>query len=168
MLKDNDGNIDNAIIYIKNNTEIINNLYLTIIEEKSQKKKDEKEKKIDDVEVLTSILEEELTNTKKNTNKKITAEFENDVKIKKKSVIPKKIKQLVWNKYIGEDKGKSKCLCCKHTEISQMDFHCGHIISEFNGGKITIDNLKPICSLCNSSMGKTNMNEFIQTHGLDK
>ena len=71
LLKDNDGNIDNAIIYIKNNTEIINNLYLTIIEEKSQKKKDEKEKKIDDIEVLTSILEEELTNTKKNTNKKI-------------------------------------------------------------------------------------------------
>ena len=49
-----------------------------------------------------------------------------------------------------------------------MDFQCGHIISEFNGGDITLDNLIPLCSLCNSSMGKTNMGEFMTKHGMKK
>lgn len=74
----------------------------------------------------------------------------------------------MWNKYIGEDIGKSKCVCCKYTDISQMDFNCGHVISEFNGGKITLDNLKPICSLCNTSMGIKNMDEFIANYELHK
>ena len=58
------------------------------------------------------------------------------------------------------------CTCCKKTEITQMFFHCGHIISEQNGGDIKVDNLKPICGLCNSSMVTKNMNDFIQDHGL--
>jgi hypothetical protein len=29
------------------------------------------------------------------------------------------IKRNVWNKYIGEDIGKSLCLCCKLTEINR-------------------------------------------------
>jgi hypothetical protein len=90
------------------------------------------------------------------------------IKPDKKKVIPKKIKQLVWNTNIGEDKGTGLCLCCKTTQISQMSFHCGHIISEFNGGGVTVDNLLPVCSLCNNSMGTRNMNEFIETHGLGK
>jgi 5-methylcytosine-specific restriction endonuclease McrA len=84
----------------------------------------------------------------------------------KKKAIPKKIKILVWNKYIGEDEGSSKCLCCKVTKITQMNFVCGHILSESHGGEITIDNLRPICSECNSSMGTTNMNDFIKKHKL--
>ena len=87
---------------------------------------------------------------------------------RKKVTIPKAIKQLVWNTYIGEQNGAGKCQCCQRTNITQMSFQCGHIISEFNGGKVTIDNLKPICPLCNSSMGTKNMNDFITEHGLDK
>jgi hypothetical protein len=84
-----------------------------------------------------------------------------------KKYIPKKIKQLVWNKYIGEIHGIGPCHCCKITEISQMNFHCGHIISEFDGGATILDNLAPVCALCNLSMGKTNMNVFMKTYGLD-
>ena len=51
------------------------------------------------------------------------------------------------------------CQCCNITTIAQMNFHCGHIISEFNGGKMTIDNLIPLCQLCNSSMGKTKLKD---------
>ena len=51
-----------------------------------------------------------------------------------KKAIPKKIKQLVWNKYIGERNGLGSCPCCSTTEISQMSFQCGHIISE---GRLT-------------------------------
>jgi len=42
-----------------------------------------------------------------------------------------------------------------------MNFHCGHYVSEVNGGKIAIENMRPICSGCNSSMGPMNMNDFI-------
>jgi hypothetical protein len=80
---------------------------------------------------------------------------------KKKKKIPSTLKRLVWNKYIGEDIGKSKCLCCKLTDITQLSFHCGHVISEFNSGSIDIENLRPICQNCNSSMGSQNMDEFI-------
>jgi len=85
---------------------------------------------------------------------------------KSKKAIPKKIKQLVWNNYIGEKNGAGLCQCCNKTEIKQMDFHCGHVISEKNGGEIVVKNLKPICSLCNSSMGSKNMDEFMKEFGL--
>ncbi len=78
----------------------------------------------------------------------------------KKVKIPSALKRLVWNKHIGEDIGKSKCVCCKVTDITQMSFHCGHVISEKNGGGITLDNLLPVCQNCNSSVATMNMDEF--------
>jgi hypothetical protein len=85
---------------------------------------------------------------------------------KKKQNIPKRIKRLVWDNYIGEDFGKGKCQCCFVAKICQMDFQCGHIVSEYNGGGVTVDNLKPICASCNNSMGTTNMDVFMRRHGL--
>jgi len=92
------------------------------------------------------------------------------VKIKNSSVVKNKkkpisstIKKLVWNTNIGEEKGKSKCMCCNSTDISQMSFNCGHIIAESNGGKTIVSNLKPICQNCNSSMGTTDMNDFMKS-----
>jgi 5-methylcytosine-specific restriction endonuclease McrA len=82
-------------------------------------------------------------------------------KVPKKKSIPSAIKKLVWNKNIGEDIGKSKCYCCKSTDISQTSFHCGHVIAESKGGKTIVSNLKPICQNCNSSMGTKDMNDFM-------
>jgi len=82
---------------------------------------------------------------------------------KKKKHIPATIKRLVWNTHIGEEKGKSKCLCCKITDITQLSFNCGHIIAESNGGELKVSNLMPICQNCNSSMGTKNMNEFMKS-----
>ena len=84
----------------------------------------------------------------------------------KKKAIPLSLKRNVWNKHIGDVIGKTLCLCCKITDITQMSFACGHIISEFNGGEIKLENLKPICVSCNSSIGTQNMDEFIQNYGL--
>ena len=78
----------------------------------------------------------------------------------KKKAIPKALKRAVWNEHIGEDIGKSKCKCCNLTEITQMSFHCGHIMAEVHGGETNIDNLLPVCELCNKSMGSTNLIEF--------
>lgn len=82
-----------------------------------------------------------------------------------KKTIPKALKNASWNKYIGKDKGTSKCLCCKNNEIDSKHFECGHIISEANGGDISLENLRPICSVCNKSMGTTNMDDFIKQCG---
>ena len=81
-------------------------------------------------------------------------------KRKRKKTIPKSVKIAVWNKNIGEAVGKHKCLCCSNVDITQMNFHCGHIVAEANGGKVHVDNLLPICSKCNKSMGTQNLNEF--------
>ena len=87
------------------------------------------------------------------------------VKKSKKKSIPKPVRIIVWNNHFG-DAGKAKCLCCKNTDITPFNFSCGHIISEFNGGAIKPDNLKPICLSCNSSMSTKNMDEFIEEYGL--
>jgi|LakMenE18May11ns_1017448.scaffolds.fasta_scaffold9865253_2 hypothetical protein len=85
------------------------------------------------------------------------------IKTKKKKAIPATIKRLVWNTNIGEMIGKSKCLCCNSTDITQMSFNCGHIVAEANGGDTIVSNLKPICQNCNSSMGTKNMEEFMKS-----
>ena len=82
-----------------------------------------------------------------------------------KKKIPITLKRKVWDKWIGEDIGKSKCVCCKLTDITQLNFACGHIISENDGGELNVNNLKPICTSCNSSMGITNMDVFINKYG---
>ena len=82
--------------------------------------------------------------------------------ISKKTKIPSAVKKLVWNTNLGEDLGKSKCYCCKSTDITQTSFHCGHVIAESKGGRSIVSNLKPICQNCNSSMGVNDMNEFMK------
>jgi hypothetical protein len=100
---------------------------------------------------------------KKPINKPIkdTSNKKKKTTITKKKTIPSTVKKLVWNTNIGEEIGKTKCLCCKSTDITQMSFNCGHIIAEVNGGNTIVSNLKPICQNCNSSMGTKNMNEFM-------
>jgi hypothetical protein len=78
----------------------------------------------------------------------------------KKRSIPKHIRTLVWNKYIGADNANAKCVSCKEERIDCRSFHCGHVLSEAKGGDLTITNLRPICSHCNLSMGTRSMNEF--------
>src|SRR5579862_983961 len=86
----------------------------------------------------------------------------------KRKTIPKKIKILVWETYISRDKRIGKCFCCRKSEITSDDFHSSHVISDNNGGKIEIDNLRPLCSQCNLSMGKDNMYDFINEYNLWK
>jgi 5-methylcytosine-specific restriction endonuclease McrA len=105
-----------------------------------------------------------------NTNKEIkpVQNKPNNFKLKKgfvknnyrKKSIPKSLKKQTWDKWIGPSIGATKCLCCGHEEIRQIEFHCGHIISEVDGGSTTVDNLLPICAQCNLSMGKMNLYDF--------
>lgn len=47
----------------------------------------------------------------------------------------------------------------------ESDFHAGHIISDKDKGKVELENLRPLCSKCNLSMGSENMFEFISKYG---
>ena len=78
----------------------------------------------------------------------------------KRKKIPKHIKTLVWNKYIGADIASADCVSCRTVKISNRSFHCGHVIADSKGGDMTINNLRPICEACNGSMGTKSMNEF--------
>ena len=78
----------------------------------------------------------------------------------RKTRIPASLKKLVWNTYIGESVGSSKCLCCNYSMIQQIDFHCGHVVPEAKGGPTTVENLRPICAQCNLCMGTNNLEEF--------
>jgi esterase/lipase len=85
---------------------------------------------------------------------------------KKKKTIPKVVKDLTWQRWIGDDIAKAKCLCCGVNEIKMNSFHCGHVISEAMGGPTTVDNLRPVCATCNLSMRTQHMEKFKGQHGL--
>ncbi len=87
---------------------------------------------------------------------------------KTKEKIPSTVRNSVWNIYIGLEKKKGTCFCCNTEDISIANFQCGHINSEKNGGQVTINNLRPICSQCNSSMGTKNMEIFMEKYGFIK
>ena len=133
-----------------------------------QKTKKKSSKKTKDNTVIEDNTIKIIKPSNKTKNKKDIINQDNtiieNIKPKKKS-IPPSLKIKVWNKHIGDEIGKTKCLCCKLQDIYQASFSCGHIISEFNGGELKLDNLKPICSSCNSSMSTKNMNEYITEYG---
>lgn len=77
---------------------------------------------------------------------------------KTKQKIPQRVRAAVWEKYVG-DRLKGQCYSCKR-EISFYDFHAGHIISEKHGGEISVENLRPTCTGCNTSCGVQNLNDL--------
>ena len=81
--------------------------------------------------------------------------------------IPKIVKNMVWDENIGEEKGIGECYCCSQ-KINSKNFEAGHIVSVKNGGPTTLNNLKPICSCCNKSMGIENMENFKKTYMTDR
>lgn len=82
----------------------------------------------------------------------------------RKKKIPECVRNAVWNKYMGEAK-RSPCYTGCGEIISAALMHVGHIQAESCGGETTIQNLRPICSKCNTSMGRKNMREFIAEWG---
>lgn len=71
-----------------------------------------------------------------------------------KKKIPLALREQVWLLYFGDRNFKNKCYvqwCENH--ITPFTFEVGHNVPESKGGTIDIDNLRPICSKCNKSMG---------------
>ena len=97
-----------------------------------------------------------------------TTESKNDKELSKrtksssdsyqKSPIPARLRQEVWEKNIG-DKFWGNCFVC-NIRLHVMEWSCGHIQSEFKGGKMVFENMKVLCKSCNSKMGTENLLEY--------
>lgn len=83
---------------------------------------------------------------------------------KRKAHIPKALRIAVWKTHIGLEVGTTLCMVCKTNSINQMDFHCGHVIPEAEGGMTCLSNLRPVCAKCNLSMGTKNLEQFKDTY----
>jgi len=70
-----------------------------------------------------------------------------------RKTVSKSLKNNVWIQQYGE---KFRCKCSVEwcvTTITPFTFEVGHNKPHSKGGKLEIDNLLPICSTCNKSMG---------------
>lgn len=74
--------------------------------------------------------------------------------------IPPQLRRQVWETYmIKPTLVEGPCFVCRNN-IHILNFECGHVESYQEGGPTVLDNLRPICSSCNRSMGTTNLFEY--------
>ena len=165
-------NVEDAKPKIKTNTNIKPLLEettkLTTIEDLEKQRQEIEFKMKEEIEKQKKIAEEEIKKKLEEEQKlaEETKKKEKEEAKKKKQSIPKQVRIIVWNHYIGEDIIKHRCLCCKKVIITNTNFDVGHVLSEKNGGTHEINNLRPICGACNHSMGTENMVDFVVKSGL--
>jgi 5-methylcytosine-specific restriction endonuclease McrA len=82
-------------------------------------------------------------------------------KLRAKQSISKSLRREVWLKYMGR-KFTGKCFVdwCTNKLCCLDSWHVGHVIPESRFGKLTLDNLRPVCTQCNLSMGTKVMTDF--------
>ena len=74
-------------------------------------------------------------------------------KSKKKTPIPAAFREQIWIRQFGKVfEAKCSTPWCQN-KINVYDFQSGHNIPESKGGPTTPENLIPLCSRCNLSMG---------------
>ena len=76
----------------------------------------------------------------------------------KRKTIPKSIKGLLWDKY-HKTARYGPCYCCGR-QIENTAFEAGHVKAVALGGSNDLSNLRPICSVCNKSMGVQDLYQF--------
>jgi 5-methylcytosine-specific restriction endonuclease McrA len=119
-----------------------------------------------ELEVIDKQMKDEISVIRAKYNdikKEIRKKYKKTEPKKPRKSIPKTVKSDTWNKYIGKEKGIGKCECCSN-EIDSKNFECGHVKSVKDGGDETVENLRPICSECNKSMGTENLYDFKKKH----
>ena len=113
------------------------------------------------IEKYRDVFENDISHANENNKKN-----KKNKKNKNKKYISHALRRLVWNTYINRQVGEHVCLCCESTMISQLNFECGHVISVNNGGKLTLENLRPICTPCNRSMNSKYMVVFMKEQNM--
>jgi len=133
----------------------------------SKNSKKEESKKEESKKDESKKDESKKEESKKEESKKEEIKKEEKKVKKPKEKIPVSVKNTLWSLHFPNVL-EGKCKCCQTETITRNNFDCGHIISEKEGGYIKLENLKPICRACNSSMGVMNMNEYMKKYGFDK
>ena len=86
----------------------------------------------------------------------------------KKRTIDKPTRVRTWNHWVGTNVGLTTCLICNDRTIDKSgDYHCAHVVAASRGGGVAISNLRPSCQMCNTSMGDSNMFEWMRERGFD-
>ena len=106
------------------------------------------------------------TKTIKKSRKKTPISGKTNTKRLGPKNIPASVRNKVWVEYMGRIH-VGLCYCCRVEPITKANFDCGHIQSRAEGGALTIQNLRPVCGLCNKSMGTMNMISFMEMYGYD-
>lgn len=79
--------------------------------------------------------------------------------------IPKKLRVMVWNRWIGSQVGETACPLCRDTIIHQHSgWEASHVEPDSLGGALTLDNLRVLCCDCNRGMGARNLIEYAEAH----
>lgn len=132
-------------IFCKKNKKIFSDAELKLIDETSNNLINENDKIPDNLTNNETLIILKKTNTKEN----------------KKKQIPPKLKEKVWNKYVG-DKISCPCPICEGVTISSFSFECAHVTAETNGGLLEVENLRAICGSCNKSMNSRHMKSYVE------
>ena len=77
--------------------------------------------------------------------------------------ISKAKRRKVWEKRCSKKFMIGNCFVCK-SEIDYDTFEAGHVLSHFWGGSTNIDNLEPICTICNKDMGVEHLLKYKKTN----
>lgn len=76
----------------------------------------------------------------------------------KRRLMPKNVRMDVWSKFMGKV-WEGDCVVCGRV-IDCTEFHVGHVVAHARGGTDHVDNLRPICAPCNTSMGTQDLDEY--------
>lgn len=91
---------------------------------------------VDALRQLVESLSQEITNLKNQvvhspSSNVLSSEGNDNMHPlkKQKAKIPQAKRIACWNRYIGEEIGKTKCICCRLIDITTFNFHCGHVVA---------------------------------------
>ena len=82
-----------------------------------------------------------------------------------KQKITASLRQSVWLKWVGRHYDAKCYVHWCQCVMTPFTFEVGHNIPESRGGATTLENLRPICSICNKSMGnRYTIDEYSRLH----
>ena len=81
----------------------------------------------------------------------------------RRKTIPLRLRKEVWDTTQNPKATEGKCTVCRST-VHILNFECAHIKAHAEGGETTVNNLVVCCNLCNRSMGKMNLYEYMKTY----
>jgi len=79
-----------------------------------------------------------------------------------KNKISPSLRIQVWNSEFNENVAICPVYKCTQTITNEANgFQCAYIVSRYNNGLLTLDNLTPMCEKCINRMGSLNWDDFV-------